>query len=411
MLNYMVRCPHCGKAIVIGQEATTVQCPYCGGAFDAKEERSVLIEEKKALMKSQIRSMINEKRYEEARSLAIDSASVMEGKAAFYALILECDLLRQHLFYFDSKAIGVGVSALVGSSDYEKFAESDGLQWQKAVLQAMTSFFKKVKTHLERHKSFVGERYDAISRLAYVGRCCLLLSKAGVKTDGLAKECVSLIEEVCAGDKGDAYNMPKDLFETARSICEELSETFRFASSIKLQLNPNKKGKVVPKAKMVCPVCGAELPPLSKGQFVSCPSCRHRVSRDKALEAASVSDPVSYQEKLFVALENNDLPFACEMVEVLTKKEPDNPDYALAGLVVAMNEITPLRLFVDDYVGLLEKALLGKPNGLDQRMKESAAHFANIDEILSEYLGVPHGPSPALIDVLRRFVARLEKAR
>ena len=114
--------------------------------------------------------------------------------------------------------------------------------------------------------------------------------------------------------------------------------------------------------------------------------------------------------KLFAALENNDLSSVREMVEVLAKKEPDNPDYALAGLVVAMNEITPLHLVADDYADLLEKALLGKPNGLNQRMKESAAHFATIVEILNEFLAVPHGPSPALIDVLRRFVARLEKA-
>lgn len=406
MNNFMIRCSSCDKPIIVEMNLESVQCPYCGKNLDVKTERCVLIKEKQALTTERIRHLIQEHRYDEARVEAMNAASASEAKTLYHLLILECDLLRHHLFYFDDEVITLSVNHILKLEDYPAFPELEMKTIRQELLDALGVFYKTAFNHLNKFKSFIGERYDAIQRFIYVGKNCLALSKLGVKTDALAKECVKTIDDICHGKKGDVYNMPRDLFNEANDVCGTLSQSFCFECQLTLQSNPN-LAKTSLKRRLVCPICESEIPSSITGEYLTCPTCRHRILREKAEQVASIEETMSYQDKLKIAINNDDLDSAQDNLEVLFRREPNNPEYALMALIVEKNDITPLHLKLDKFIRWLDIASKGQAEGLEAQLKDIAAYFDAIRSILLEYVDVPHGPNQSLIDALSHFIAQV----
>ena len=405
MASFVIECPTCGKPIIVSPEVSSFPCPYCDKEVDAKKRRNEMLASKINERKDDIRKQIGECNYDEARDACLDAASISEAKAVFLALALECDLLRHHPFFFDHQAIDADVDSLLCAKDFSELTEEELEKTRASCLRALEQFHEKALDCLSRHGAFVGERYDAISRFVYVGMCSVSLKKIGVKTESVAKECLKVLSKLCSGAYGDVYNMPIEAFREAEHAVEAISEEFRFASSIRLQSNPHVTSTPI-KKKSICPICGEALPKIDKAQFVTCPTCRHRVSMEAIQNLSLCTEPISYQDKLERFVAENDLQGAEEVLRFLRGRDSANPNYALAELIVLRDGITPLQLNVDEYPKLLRLASSAEDKAFEEQARKTAEHFQTIRSILSEASSLPHGPSEELMESLDQFLSR-----
>ena len=406
MPMFVIKCSHCEKPVVVEDKKSVLPCPYCGQEIDVIKQRDLLVKNEIDEIVSNSESLIKKGEFDKAIDCLAEAVATKGAKARFLALILKCNLLRSNFFRFEEYAIEKNVQSLMGAADYGGF-QAEGLSTlQNECVDILNAFLNNSKQHLDRYKSFVGERYDAISRFMFVGKCSLHLAKMGTKTIQLAKETFDCISEVCSGVKGDVSNMPTNLFEDVDSLCEELSETFRFVAKIQLHSNAIKSTSV--SKGLTCPICGFELPKQSGADYLTCPSCRHRVSKEKALAILGCPDPVSVQESVRHSLDNDDLRGAENAIAFLRKDDPRNGDYAIAELVVKRNAITPLNLVVGDFIDLLQLASCGDPTLYKKQIKATASHFEEINRILNDAKDYPGGPSSELLLTLSRFIAELK---
>ncbi|MBR1847429.1 MAG: hypothetical protein IJ787_06920 [Bacilli bacterium] len=403
MNSSVIRCPNCGKPIVTVSDLLVFPCPYCGSEVDAERQRNELISLEVKEKRKVIRKMIEDGDYDGAREASFDAASSLDAKAVFLACVLECDLLRHHPFFFNPQTIEADVGELLSAKDFSELPADELTNIRRSSQRGLKLFYERASECLNHYGSFVGERYDAVSRFVYAGMCCLSLKKIGAELESFAKDCVGIISNVCSGSFGDVYNMPSEIFQAAEEVVDSLSREFRFSASLRLQSNPHMTDAPVSK-KLICPICGEALPKIDKGQYMTCPACRHRVSRETIRNASLCAGPISYQDKLERCIIKDDLQGAEEALLFLRKQEPSNPNYAMAELIVRRNDITPLRLGLRGYPELLRLASSAKAEAFQEQMRNVAEHFKMIRSILCEASSRPHGPSQELIEALDQFL-------
>ena len=406
MTHFLISCPHCGKTILAEDNVTNIACPYCGETLDARMERAALLEKKKDANSGDIRALMGEKRFEEARDMALSAAAMMDAKAPFFALILECDLPTHHLFFFDAAAIQEDVHFLKTSKDYASFKENGLAEVLENCKNALETFQKDTMSHLVRFKGFVGERYDALRRLTYVSGCIRSLNILEADVLPMAKECSEGIAKIVRGDFGNVFNIPKILLQEITGEFERLSNAFELGLSLTLQQSPNAETKA--EHALVCPICDTVIPD-EDSELLTCPNCRRRIAKEEAKEAGAMQNPISLQERLQKAKKNNDINEMADMVSSLIQAGEPQANLAIPALLTELNEITPLSLSSKDFIDWLKTAQDAKVDGADEATKESVDHFKNILAILKEYEGQPHGPDGDFIQALSKFIEALPR--
>ena len=406
MESFLIYCPNCGKPIVVTSGLSSFACPYCEKEVEPERQRNELLTSVAEERKNTIQKMIDAGDYDDARTASFEALSSLETKAIFLALVLECDLLRHHPFFFNCRVIEEDVNAILSATDYSALPDDEIKKIRVTSLRALGLFYKRAKDCLNRHGDFVGERYDAISRFAYVGMCCAFLNKIGVESESLAKECAQIISDICSGSFGDVYNMPTEIYQEAERVEGSLSREFRFSSTIHLQSNPH--AVITPAKKgLICPICDATLPKIDKGQFMTCLACRHRISIDAIQNASLFAEPISYQDMLEHRIVENDLQGAKEVLHYLRRKDSSNSNYAMAELIVRRDTITPLSLHLNGYPDLINLASSADAETYQGEMAKTVEHLKTIRSILYEASTLAHGPSNELINMLDEFLNQI----